>query len=179
MNHVSILVYLSGLILSAVIIAMDRDRIREGDIYFHWTTVIVLTCSVFIIITPNLESRDSVFFSIFVFIGIFFLEASWSGKRVDKLIEKRRRGESAAVLWTERGVMKVIAKFFKLNLWTCPDPDCDGVDEGDFLTAPFIMDRKLSDNEIRSLQVLLGDVPLNPTCTRTIGDILRQAVRYP
>lgn len=163
------------------IIAGEELPRQRGDMDFFWERVLfpvisaALVC-IFFGIAYGWEGGYMAIRMIIVLIAAFFIELVCAGYLTSVQVEKRRRGELAAVRLTENKATRIITDYLyppgSLNR-ALIDQD----DEGDM--AERFQNICLRDTEeFRELQEKLG-VPLSVLWPYNVGEILRQAVRYP
>ncbi|MDP1620378.1 MAG: hypothetical protein Q8L11_05055 [Candidatus Moranbacteria bacterium] len=152
-----------------------------GDMDFFWERVLFPVISVALVciffgIAHDWEVEYVAIRMVIALIAAFFIELLCAGCLTSVQVEKRRRGELVAVRLTKNEATRIIIDYLyppgSLNR-ALIDQD----DEGDM--AERFQNICLRDvGDFRKLQKKLG-VPLNVAWPHNVGEILRQAVRYP
>lgn len=115
----------------------------------------------------------------FFFLGAFLWEALRSGIKTEKYLKKRRRGELAWTMLTEIEAMKkIIVCIYPNELSMMRDFCCDVNVRSHFLTYAAGENLRYPE-KLEEIQEALGGVPLNVPYPYNVGEIFRQAVRYP
>ncbi|MFA7208887.1 MAG: hypothetical protein WC120_01245 [Parcubacteria group bacterium] len=164
-----------------IIISGSELPRQRGDMDFFWERVIfpiipVSLMCIFFGISYGWEVGYVAIRMIIVLIAAFFIELMCAGYLTSVQVEKRRRGELAAVRLTSYEATRIIVDY----LYPPGSLDralIDRDDEGDMAERLQGM-RLASTYKFRELKKKLG-VTLNVPWPYNVGEILRQAVRYP